>query len=244
MHLRIMTYNIHKCIGGVDRKYRPERIIETIRHYEPDVALLQEVDDGVPRSNGHRQVDYLADALDFEHRVFQPNVKLRKGCYGNAVLSHFPLHDTRHLDLTIPLKKRRQAILTRCRIKHGGHQHTLVISTFHLGLAGFERKMQLRKYLLWEAVRHVHHHTPMVVGGDFNDVWGTLCRRLMTPAGFAPAGRKVKTFPASMPMRPLDRIFFRGDAKLVHSFVGHTKIAKQASDHLPFIAEFRMFGRE
>jgi endonuclease/exonuclease/phosphatase family metal-dependent hydrolase len=39
--LRLVTYNIHKGIGGVDRRYRPERVIETVRHCEPDVVLLQ-----------------------------------------------------------------------------------------------------------------------------------------------------------------------------------------------------------
>ena len=60
MHFRLMTYNIHKGIGGVDRRYRPDRIIETIAHCSPDIVLLQEVDDGVPRSRYHKQVDLLA----------------------------------------------------------------------------------------------------------------------------------------------------------------------------------------
>ena len=56
MQFRLVTYNIHKGIGGVDRLYRPERIVETLAHYQPDIVLLQEVDDGVPRSRHHRQV--------------------------------------------------------------------------------------------------------------------------------------------------------------------------------------------
>ena len=50
MRFRIVTYNIHKGIGGIDRRYRPERIAETLAHYEPDIVFMQEVDDGVPRS--------------------------------------------------------------------------------------------------------------------------------------------------------------------------------------------------
>ncbi len=41
MHLRLMTYNIHKGIGGVDRRYRLERIIETLALLELDIVLLQ-----------------------------------------------------------------------------------------------------------------------------------------------------------------------------------------------------------
>ena len=44
---RLITYNIHRGIGGVDRRYRPERIIETLQRYRPDIVLMQEVDDGV-----------------------------------------------------------------------------------------------------------------------------------------------------------------------------------------------------
>ena len=40
MKLRVLTWNIHKGIGGVDRRYRPERVIEVIAHYEPDLVLL------------------------------------------------------------------------------------------------------------------------------------------------------------------------------------------------------------
>ena len=68
MRFRLLTYNIHKGIGGVDRRYRPERIVETIGHYEPDIVFLQEVDDGVPRSRRDRQVDLLAEALELPHR--------------------------------------------------------------------------------------------------------------------------------------------------------------------------------
>src|SRR5580765_5233329 len=49
MRFHLVTYNIHKGIGGVDRRYRPERIVEALQHHRPDLVLLQEVDDGVPR---------------------------------------------------------------------------------------------------------------------------------------------------------------------------------------------------
>ena len=42
MPLRLMTYNIHKGIGGVDRRYDLQRIIDVIRHYDPDIVFLQE----------------------------------------------------------------------------------------------------------------------------------------------------------------------------------------------------------
>jgi endonuclease/exonuclease/phosphatase family metal-dependent hydrolase len=243
MHLRLITYNIHKGIGGMDRRYRPERIVETLARYEPDVLLLQEVDDGVPRSRGDRQVDLLGDALGLRHRAFQPNVELRTGVYGNALLSRFPLADVEHVDLTVPLKKRRRALLAHCRVPVNGHTRRLLISNVHLGLAGFERKIQLRRLLNSGTVAHTHHHTPAIAAGDFNDVYGTLGKRLLEPAGFEVAGRYVRTFPAALPLRSLDRIYYRGDLRLVRCFASHTAVAKQASDHLPMIAEFEVLPR-
>ena len=88
MRLRVLSYNIHKCIGGVDRRYEPERIAGVISAQEPDVLLLQEVDAGVPRSNGDRQVDILGELVGMRYRTWFPNVDVRGGGqYGNAILS-------------------------------------------------------------------------------------------------------------------------------------------------------------
>jgi endonuclease/exonuclease/phosphatase family metal-dependent hydrolase len=36
----------------------------------------------------------------------------------------------------------------------------------------------------------------------------------------------------------LDKVFFRGDLRPLHTRVGHTETARQASDHLPLIVDF------
>ena len=238
-HLRILTYNIHKAIGGVDRKYRPERIIETIRHYEPDIALLQEVDDGVPRSRMDRQVELLGDALGLKHRAFQPNVKLKRGNYGNATLSRFPITESVNLDLTIPLKKRRRALIAEFHIGIGHHHRKLMICNTHLGLAGLERTAQMKRVLRHNAIAHLHSHTPVIIAGDLNDVWSSLAKKML-PDNFLSASKHIRTFPAFRPLRSLDAIYFRGDLQLSSCFAGHTKLARQASDHLPLIADFEI----
>lgn len=236
--LRIVTYNIHKGIGGVDRRYQLPRIVETLEHCQGDVVLLQEVDHDVPRSRHDRQVEVLGEALELRHTAFQANVKLRRGHYGNAILSRFPLYDIRDIELTVPLKKRRRALVSHCRVPIGEHSRTVLLFNFHLGLAGYERTIQLRRFLDSDVLRHAHHDTPVIAGGDFNDVWGTLGRRLLEPQGFSTASIQTKTFPAFFPMRPLDRIYYRGAITLDHSYASHTKVARQASDHLPLVADF------
>jgi endonuclease/exonuclease/phosphatase family metal-dependent hydrolase len=240
MQFRLVTYNIHKGIGGVDRQYQPQRVIEAIQHCAPDVVFLQEVDDRVPRSGDDRQVDVLADGLQLPHRAFQPNVKLKKGRYGNAILSRFPLSDVHHIDLTVPPKKRRRALVAHCRVRDDDHSRTLVLFNVHLGLAGFERTIQLRRLLSCSVLQRTHHDTGVIVAGDCNDIWGTLGRRVMEPAGFRPACGKHKTFPAVMPVRSLDRVYCRGSLEAEHSFASRTVIARQASDHLPLVVDFQI----
>jgi endonuclease/exonuclease/phosphatase family metal-dependent hydrolase len=242
MQLRLVTYNIHKGIGGIDRAYRLDRVTEAIQHCTPDILFLQEVDDGAPRSRHDRQVDLLGDALQLPHRAYQANVKLKQGHYGNAILSRYPLVDVHDLDLTIPLKKCRRALVAHCRMKDDSHTRTLLLFNVHLGLAGFERAIQLRRILASNALSHTRHETAVVVAGDYNDVWGTLGRRLMEPAGFQAACRRRRTFPAVLPMRPLDRVYYRGALLVDHSFASRTQVARQASDHLPLVVDFQVPG--
>lgn len=240
MKFRMITYNIHKGIGGVDRRYRPQRIAETLAHYDPDIVFLQEVDDGVPRSRGHRQVDWLGDALKLRHRAFQANVRLSKGRYGNAILSRFPMSDVHHIELTVPMKKRRRALAARCHLHTEEHSRTLAVFNFHLGLAGYERVTQLRKLVKHDMFTHTHRGTALILGGDFNDVWGTLGKKLLEPLGLRPASGPIHTFPAFRPLRPLDRLYYRGALNLRHCFASHTQLARQASDHLPVVADFEI----
>jgi len=239
MQFRLITYNIHKGIGGVDRLYRLERVIATLERYGADIVLMQEVDDDVPRSSHHRQVDEIGDALDLRHRAFQRNVRLKQGYYGNAILSRFPLSDVENLDLTVPMKKRRQALVARCQVREQ-HQRTMLLINCHLGLAGYERVQQLQRMLACRTLRLTHRDTPVIAAGDYNDVWGTLGRRCMQPAGFLSVSRKVNTFPAVMPVRQLDHIFYRGEVDFLHSFPGRSDIARLASDHLPLIADLEL----
>src|SRR5664279_2425739 len=93
MHFRVVSWNIHKGIGGADRRYRLERIIEVLQLLAPDVALLQEVAEDMPRSGFHDQPSALAEALGMKHLAFGPEHRFKMGGYGNAILSRWPLSD-------------------------------------------------------------------------------------------------------------------------------------------------------
>ena len=238
MHFRLLSYNIHKGIGGHDRRYDLDRIIETINFCQPDIALLQEVDAGVPRSRHHHQVELLAEGTGLSCFAFQRTVSLRVGHYGNAILSRFPLHDTTEIDLTFGLKKRRGALISRWRVPVGEHTKTMVVANVHLGLSGIERTIQLRRLLKSRSLASLRNRSPLVIAGDYNDFWSSLGRRVMHGVGFQTAGPAIRTFPASLPLRPLDRVFYRGDLRAKDAFAGLTDVSRRASDHLPIVVDF------
>jgi endonuclease/exonuclease/phosphatase family metal-dependent hydrolase len=242
VRLKLLTYNIHKGIGGVDRRYRPERISAVLGHYTPDLVLLQEVDDGARRSQRHRQHELFGQALNMPHRAFFPNVRVRGGgAYGNAVLSRFPIAAARNIDLTYPGRKHRSAVYAALDVpgSHGGHSRVVHVFNLHLGLAGFERLWQLSRFFADHPFAGLAQRTPVVVGGDFNDVYGGL-GELLAPSGFRGIDRRPLTFPAWGPMRALDAIFVRGNLDFLRLARCDSTLARRASDHRPLIAEVRI----
>lgn len=236
-----MSYNIHKCIGGIDRRYQPDRIVAAIGHYRPDVVMLQEVDAGARRSNGDRQVDVLGDALELRHRAWFPNVNLRDGgAYGNAVLSRFQCRRADNLDLTMPGRKVRSMLHAIVRVRKGGRTRTVHVFNMHLGLRQDERRRQLVRFLDSHPFAHMHHRTPVIVGGDLNDVYGTLGSSMLVPAGFRAMPSSPRTFPAYAPLRPLDAVFVRGDVQIRRAARGQVAVAKRASDHLPLVVDLEL----
>jgi endonuclease/exonuclease/phosphatase family metal-dependent hydrolase len=244
MRFSVVTWNIHKGIGGVDRRYRIDRVVAVLSAIGADVALLQEVTDGLPRAKFHDQAELLAEALDLHHVAFSPQHRFEIGGYGNAILSRFPLHDVHHLDLTIGTRKRRGAVCAHARLSVGSHTRSVALYNMHLGLAGSERGLQLERFLKSDPVTRIHKSTPAVIGGDLNDLWGSLGPRFLAPAGFSRAGRTVSTFPAALPVRPLDGLFVRGDVKSAHCECPRDALTRSASDHLPLVARLELEAPE
>lgn len=242
MRLRVVTWNIHKGIGGVDRRYRLDRISELLASLEPDIALLQEVAEGMPSCGMDNQLEELAETLELRHTAFGAEHRFRVGGYGNAILSRFPVTDSARIDLTIGRRKRRGLVQTRVHAKldDGAHTRSVVVFNLHLGLSGVERATQLERFLACHPFAHLHRDTPLIVGGDFNDVWASLGPRFLEPAGLTRAGKLQPTFPAALPLRPLDGLWYRGSMQLHTAHPVRSTLSRAASDHLPIVADLEL----
>ena len=242
MQFRVLTYNIHRAIG-VDRRFRPGRVIEILRHYDADLVLLQEVDDGAPRSRELDLAKELARASDYPFYAVGHNVSLRRGRYGNATLSRFPILRERNIDLSVAESWiRRGCQHTRMEISAG---KTLEVFNLHLGLSARERLKQVHLLARSNELSSLPPETVVLVGGDFND-WRSLLWPLFTEKlGFQCASegsngrlRTIRTYPSFSPQGPLDRIYYRGPIQLAGARRCRLKVSRVASDHLPIIADF------
>ncbi len=247
MHLRVMTYNIHRAIG-VDRRFRLDRIAGTIRHYSPDVVLLQEVDSGVPRSRELDLAKELADQLEYPHYALGLNLTVRKGRWGNATLSRYPIVSQSNIDLTVDVRKRRGCQHTTILAqKVTGHEHPVEIFNLHLGLSARERIRQVGILAQSEEDAAVSPDTACLIAGDFND-WRSMLHPVFADVmGFDSVTHKpgmyetsLRTYPSFSPRGGLDRIYYRGSLKAGLAHACRLAVSKVASDHLPVIANFEL----
>lgn len=235
--LRVMTWNIHKGVGGVDRRYDLARICSVIARCDPDIALLQEVAQDMPQLHKDNQAQLLSDSFG-GHFAFHAEHRFKHGLYGNMILSRWPVHETAHLDLTVGWRKQRGMLQAEIACRWNGHTRRIVVHNLHLGLAGSERNQQLARFVSSRPFKSIASTTPVIVGGDLNDLWGSLGPKHLAPAGLTRAGSLGNTFPAAYPLRPLDCLYFGGGLHLRHAHIGHSQLAKVASDHLPLLADF------
>ena len=89
--LRVMTYNIQQAnTADGEKSYRQQ--LALIEQVNPDVVVLQESDSARISLNNNDYVRYFASKLGY-HSYYGP--KTVAGTYGTAVLSRYPLENTR-----------------------------------------------------------------------------------------------------------------------------------------------------
>lgn len=233
--MRIVSYNIHKGIGGRDRLYRLERIIGVLEHLEPDVICLQEVDHNVRRSGFDDQPKLLAERFNACTSSYQHNVRLKTGGYGNLILSAWPLSSKHHISLRMNSKKPRGAQMVVVETPQG----PLHLVNWHLGLSERERAWQAN-HLLGHSLFRAAAELPTLVIGDYNDWRNCLKAHSFGAHGFEqitnPPSR-FRSFPAFLPLGSLDKAYYRGALQVQRSFVAHSPLARRASDHLPLVVD-------
>jgi endonuclease/exonuclease/phosphatase family metal-dependent hydrolase len=236
--VRLLSFNIHKGIGGRDRRYRLERITQVIEAESPDIICLQEVDRNVRRSRFHNQPEMLVDWFQPAGHIFQFNVKVKDGGYGNLLMSRWPFRSYHQISMTRHQRKPRGAQLAVIESPNG----PLHLAHWHLGLSEKERHWQTRHVMEHHLFRE-SRGLPSLVVGDFNDWRNTLAHGPFDVHGFhqitAPPSR-FRSFPAWMPVWSLDKAFVRGPVQVTRVHVVRNRATRDASDHLPLVIDFEI----
>jgi endonuclease/exonuclease/phosphatase family metal-dependent hydrolase len=230
--MRIATYNIHRAIG-IDGIEQPERIAAVLREMNADIVALQEVgyESGIPGN----VLDYLGDSMQAQI-VEGFTLQDERGHYGNAVLSRVPLNTINLHNISVPGREPRGAI--ELRLQTEGIEVQIIAT--HLGLRPAERRYQIRRLL---QLHEVATAEVKVLLGDLNEwfLWGRPLRWLYRIFGHMPA---PATFPARRPWFALDRMWVKPMQVVDTLQVHKSSMARQASDHLPLVAELDIKGRD
>jgi endonuclease/exonuclease/phosphatase family metal-dependent hydrolase len=236
----VSSYNIHKAVG-TDMRRDPARIVQVIAELGADIVALQEVD----RRFGDRR-GVLDPALVAAQTGLQPVAvadrlgKAAHGWHGNLLLLRDAMVE-HVIAITLPGVEPRGAIVADICLQG----RKLRVIAAHLGLLRQSRLLQSR-FL----ARHVTapDGRPTLVMGDFNE-W-----RLGADCGLMPLRRELRavkrsartsaSFPARLPVLPLDRIMVCPQLDLQDLHAHDSPLARRASDHLPLRAALRLPQRQ
>jgi len=231
--MRIATYNIHKA-RGMDGRTSIKRIANVLGSLDADIIALQEVFADCESAEG--QVEALASELDLKG-TFGCTTHRRGRPYGNAILSRWPILESRDMDLTWLHRERRGCIRADLKTPRG----TLHVFNIHMGTSYFERRHQVRNLLSWNQI-HEHLSGPRVLVGDFNEWIKGLTTRMLSEKfeslNLELHVRKRRSYPGFLPIMHLDHMYFERPLHIEKAELVRTRLSKLASDHLPLVATF------
>ncbi len=223
--LTIATYNVHQWFGA-DGRRDLDRGVRVIRELDADIVGLQEVT--VPHQDEiGRMEDRLALSTGMRV-VFGPTMLRGDTSFGNVLLHRYDILETCHHDLTVEGREPRGVIDIVLRVE-GKRIRTL---TTHLGVRAWERERQVRHLL---RLLDAPSGDLVCLMGDFN-YWLPVGGPLSELNRWFGGGPFARTFPARLPLLPLDRVWVRPRARLGPVRAHTSRLARVASDHLPLKA--------
>ncbi|GJE67201.1 hypothetical protein LNAOJCKE_4429 [Methylorubrum aminovorans] len=243
--LRLVTYNVRHC-RGTDGRVAPKRVAQVIAVLEPDIVALQEVDVGRARTGGLDQAEEIARLVGmFAH--FHPALHIEEERYGDALLTHLPSRLKRADALPGLLQRPGLEPRGALWVEVTAGDVALQVLTTHFGLLGAERIAQAEALLGPDWLGDPACRAPTVLLGDFNATgWSRAYRRLsrrLTDARRLTGARRWRggaSFPSRFPLLRIDHVFVSERVAVERIAVVDNALARQASDHLPVLAEIRI----
>ena len=240
---RIVTYNVHRCVGN-DRRLDVGRIAEVLARLKPDIVALQELDVGRARTGGVDQAHEIARRLDMACH-FHAALKVEEELYGDAILTCYP--ETLIQVGPLPGHPRIGALEPRgalwVEVEIDGK--TVQVINTHLGLVPREQQIQATHLAGESWAEHPRCRGAKILLGDFNAtgasvVYRTLTHRLAAARNLAPTRQPSSTFPSQLPVLHIDHLFVSPEIEVKAVFAPYDPLTRLASDHLPLVMDFEL----
>lgn len=246
--LRVVTYNVHSCVG-LDGRLSPARIARVLARLDADVVALQELDVMRRRTGGLDQTSEIARYLETEYRLFHPAMSLAEEQYGDAILSRLPMRLIRAAPLPGPSTgekgrgwghgEPRGALWAAVEWEGGEVQ---IINT-HLGLGRDERSRQIETLLGPEWLSHPECLDPVIFCGDLNlrpssPTFRTILGQFRDAQTAITGRRAQNTWFSPLPLARIDHVLIRGDdVDVIAVEIPRSPTTHVASDHLPLVVD-------
>jgi endonuclease/exonuclease/phosphatase family metal-dependent hydrolase len=232
----VLQFNIHFGVsrnGGVDLG----RLAAEIRAARPDLVSLNEVDDGTLRSLRTDEAAYLAGATGL-HAVYGPNLPWQDGLFGNAILTRYPVLDSRNLRLPVASGLEPRGLLTTS-LRVG--DRTVSFWSTHLTDGPEGRTSRIEQA---EAVAALLRQAsdPTIVAGDLNAQPDSrpvrILRQRLLDAQEEGGTGAGQTIPEASPRSRFDYVFYDNAFAVV---AGSTRVLPSASsDHRAVLTELAL----
>jgi len=246
--LKIATYNIHKGFSQFNRRVVLHELRDRLRELDADIVFLQEAQgEHAHHAERHHnypggaQHEFIAEEV-WPHCAYGKNAVYEAGHHGNAILSRFPIVQSLNMDVSAHRFESRG--LLHCEIDLAERQPVHCVCA-HFGL--FAKGKRAQTGVLIEYVRNnIPPDAPLIIAGDFNDWRNQMGRNMSGELGMHDVfhlhgGRLARSYPASLPLLRLDRIYVRGFSVLHCD--AHTGGAWQRlSDHVALSAQLERQG--
>jgi len=233
---RVMTYNIKRGEGN-DGKTDLERSAQVIANEKPDFVGLQEIDENARRSGNVDQADALGKRLGM-NAAFGWFMPFQGGRYGMAVLSRYPIRESRSFKLPAG-NEPRIALAVEVELPSG---ESLMLVNVHFDWVNddsyrFAQARSLQTFLDQLTM-------PFILMGDFNDTPDSRTVKLLA-AGRLEAKKPEQdrlTYSATNPRVEIDYLFASPASRWK---VNDVRVIDEplASDHRPVAADFQLIDR-
>ncbi len=175
---------------------------------------------------------------------FLPTIRVRKGLYGNAVLTHFPMRPVKADKLPRLAGKPQLEPRGGLWVAIEADKTEIQFINTHLGLKLKERRVQAEALVGSGWLSHPDCRKPTILCGDFNALPSSrICRgfrTLLLDAQVELANhRPKKTLFGRFPFARIDHVFVDPAIEVIGIEVPNTELTRVASDHLPLIVEVR-----